>query len=43
MIPAYWKSEKIMTIKLYNIKNRKKEVFKPIDAKNGVDAMATNG
>ena len=34
MIPAYWKSEKIMTIKLYNIKNRKKEVFKPIDAKN---------
>ena len=23
-----------MTIKLYNIKNRKKEVFKPIDAKN---------
>jgi cysteinyl-tRNA synthetase len=34
VIPAYWKSEKIMTIKLYNIKNRKKEVFKPIDAKN---------
>ena len=34
VILAYWKSEKIMTIKLYNIKNRKKEVFKPIDAKN---------